>query len=238
MQKGTIRKPRTFYRLLKHYNHVFGFFTKQGTPLYNRVPLCLVVTIEQMVYKTAEATENYNDCSTMNDLTVDNDDNDDANDSDASDEISWSWIFSPSTPTHEHPTKHPPSAGWIWDDRAIQTSWKDTLACRHLKDIALGNSVCGHTKNKISEPLPLYLSKNTKISLQDCAYNADINIINKHSCTEREHHTNTATNQYGQYAYQEYQEDDRHAIVHFLTNWNPKTLTIPASDPVSCSGRG
>jgi hypothetical protein len=54
---------------------------------------------------------------------------------------------------------------------------------------------------------------------------ADVPAVTKHSCAEKEHHTNTAINQYDQYTDQEYQEDDRHAIVFFPTSWIPRTLT-------------
>jgi hypothetical protein len=36
--------------------------------------------------------------------------------------------------------------------------------------------------------LSLYLSKNAKITLPDCAYNDNINISNKHPCAEKKHH--------------------------------------------------
>jgi hypothetical protein len=55
----------------------------------------------------------------------------------------------------------------------------------------------------------LYLSKNAKITLRDCAYNGNINISNEYPCAEKKHHTNIATNQYGQFTDEEYQEDDR-----------------------------
>jgi hypothetical protein len=55
----------------------------------------------------------------------------------------------------------------------------------------------------------LYLSKNAQITPPDCAYNDNINTSNKHPCAEKKHHTNIATDQYGQFTDEQYQEDDR-----------------------------
>jgi hypothetical protein len=175
----------------------------------------------------------------MNDLFSENDiDNDRISD----DDRSFMLLVSPSSCTQQQQS----SDAWIWDDNAIQTCWKHSLACyNHQRDIvAVPHSdtncdvavVTAVEKNKIKDSSPsICLWKIPQIQQRlssPIMINQD-QVTKEQQQEQQQEQSDSAncSNNNNKNNNGDQENNNNEAIVHFFTHWNPKTLTVSADVP-------